>query len=288
MVLRILVGVNFGSAPIGCVIIVGLTTILMTSTSSATVFTLVDSSGVVIIVLVIAGGSGVDPGGIALAWVRHVLVAPIHVWRRSVPITDDAVIIPVAVILRCSPADVVVVALIARIVSLIRATLNGFTSSTPTSVRTIPLQATLSALLLGNLFNLANGDHLEHRWLILILIEHLQVGFRRSCGCHLSCKTCWLDMSGALMRGIHRVGIAFSQASQAASIMLVCRVILCLDLSELLDLRLERQVSPLQVLDELMLSLHHQDLDVESVHFGLLTGDAFTLVHRLAVNNWMC
>ena len=69
--------------------------------------------------------------------------------------------------------------------------------------------------------------------------------------------------------------------------MLVRRVILRLDLSELLDLRLECQVSPLQVLDELMLGLHHQDLDVESVHFWLRIGNTFTLVHRLVVDNGM-
>jgi len=114
------------------------------------------------------------------------------VGRRRVSITGDAVIKPVAVILRGSPADVMV-ALIARIV-----TRNGATSSTPTSVRAVPLQAALPALLLRNLLNLPNGDHLEHRWLILILIEHLQVGLRSSCRCRLSCKA-WLGVSGALV-----------------------------------------------------------------------------------------
>ena len=52
--------------------------------------------------------------------------------------------------------------------------------------------------------------------------------------------------------------------------MRVARIVLCLDLCELLDLGLESQVSPLQILDELMLGLHHQDLNVEAVHFWLL------------------
>ena len=194
MVLLVLVGVNFGSTPIAC-ITVALIAILVTSAASTTVFTLVDGSGMgVIVVLVIAGGGGNYRVRVALARVGHVLVAPVHVWRRSVSITIDAVIKPVVVILRCSPADVVViVALIARIVIL-----NGATSSTPTSVRAVPLQAALPALLLRYLLNLANGDHLEHRRLILILIKHLQVGFRSSCRCRLSCKT-WLDMRGALV-----------------------------------------------------------------------------------------
>ena len=36
-----------------------------------------------------------------------------------------------------------------------------------------------------------------------------------------------------------------------------------------------------------MLGLHHQDLDVESVHFWLRIGDAFTLVDRLNVDDGM-
>ena len=55
MVLLVLVGVNFGSTPITSVAIAALVVaILVTSTASATVFTLVDGSRIGIVMLVVA------------------------------------------------------------------------------------------------------------------------------------------------------------------------------------------------------------------------------------------
>jgi len=54
MVLLVLVGVNFGSTPITSVAVALVVAILVTSTASATVFTLVDGSRIGIVMLVVA------------------------------------------------------------------------------------------------------------------------------------------------------------------------------------------------------------------------------------------
>ena len=82
--------------------------VVTSNTSSSTVFTLVHGDRMMIVVVVVAG-VGKGGIGVALVWVRHVLVALIRMQMRLVLISTDAIIVS-AVVLTCSSADIALIA----------------------------------------------------------------------------------------------------------------------------------------------------------------------------------
>ena len=83
--------------------------VVTSNTSSSTVFTLVHGDRMMIVVVVVVAGVGKGGIGVALVWVRHVLVALIRMQMRLVLISTDAIIVS-AVVLTCSSADIALIA----------------------------------------------------------------------------------------------------------------------------------------------------------------------------------
>ena len=106
----------------------------------------------------------------------------------------------------------------------------------------------LSELLFGNIFDPADGDHLHCLELMSRLI-HLKVVLSG----HLS--GCW----SLRHRGSCLGSVGFDCVVEDAS------RVLRDNLLELLDLRFQRKVGPLEILDVLVLGFHGDDLHVKAL-----------------------
>ena len=99
----------------------------------------------------------------------------------------------------------------------------------------------LEVLLLGDFLDLPNWNHLEHRRLAFILIEHLKISLRGRRRFRLLGGCCGVTISHpplaprkALWSSCGLRDITFLQACQEGH-MVIGRVILSLDLSKLLN-----------------------------------------------------